>query len=55
MARASSLKTGDTVLFYGKICKVTEVQKGTEVITIEHKGDKGFVSYIYAWDCRKIG
>lgn len=54
MARVSSLKVGDFVDFCGMTCKVIEILKGSSVIAIKCDGEKSYVSYIYAKDCKKI-
>ena len=54
MAHASSLHVGDAVDFCGKTCKVIEILKNSNVIAVQCGGDKGFVSYIYVKDCKKI-
>lgn len=54
MARAESLSVGDTVDFCGKSCTVIEVTEGSQVIAVQCGGERGFISYIYAKDCKKL-
>ena len=54
LARVSSLKIGDEVEFCGKSCKVIDILKGSSIIAVQCGGEKGFISYIYAKDCKKI-
>lgn len=54
MARAASLKVGDSVDFCGKTCKVIKVSNDSEVIAVQYGEAKGFISYIYARDCKKV-
>lgn len=54
MARTDTLSIGDIVDFCGKRCRVVEILTGTSVIAVQCDGPKGFVSYIYARDCKKV-
>ena len=51
---ATPVKKDDAVLYCGKVYKVAQVFKGSDVLVIRNIGNRTDINYVWAWKCRKV-
>ena len=51
---ATPVKKDDAVLYCGKVYKVAQVFKGSDVLVIKNIGERSDINYVWAWKCRKV-